>query len=135
MVVGAIEVRRAYGHEERYRFSCSVNFETGRVRSAQIESMQGERDREILDTEFQLINKPVRTKRQKLGKVSDFSYNDGLFVQKLYVARSLVKVFAATDTLIIDRSQILEITDQHILVRDTEVPVAEEELAGAAAPA
>lgn len=93
------------------------------------------RDKEILDIQFQLIDKTVKTKRQKLGKVSDYSYNDGLFVQKLYVARSLTKIFAATDTLIIDRTQILEITDQYILVRDTEVKATQEELAGEAVPA
>lgn len=89
------------------------------------------RHREILDIRFQLIDKTVKTKRQKLGKVNDFSYNDGLFVQKLYVARSLVKVFTTEDTLIIDRTQILEVTDSYILVRDTEVTVTEEELATA----
>jgi hypothetical protein len=36
-VVGAISVRRGEGREEAYRFSCSVNFDSGRVRSAQIE--------------------------------------------------------------------------------------------------
>ena len=89
------------------------------------------RHRELLNIRFQLIDKMVKTKRKKLGKVSDYSYNDGLFVQKLYVARSLVKVFAAEDTLIIDRTQILEVTDDYILVRDTEIKVTEEELARA----
>ncbi len=89
------------------------------------------RHREILDIGFDLIDKPVRTKRQKLGKVSDFSYNDGMFVQKLYVARPLRKVFTTDDTLLIDRSQILEVTDHYILVRDTEIRATAEELAGA----
>lgn len=86
---------------------------------------------EILDIRFQLIDKSVKTKRQKLGKVSDFSYNDGLFVQKLYVARNLVKVFSSVDTLLIDRVQILEVTDHYILVRDSDVRVGEEELVSA----
>jgi hypothetical protein len=88
---------------------------------------------EILNTHFQLMDKPVKTKRQKLGKVSDYSYNDGMFVQKLYVARPLHKVFASDDTLIIDRTQILEVTDHFILVRDTEVRATAEELAAAGA--
>ncbi len=91
------------------------------------------RHKEILDIKFQLTDKPVRTKRQKLGKVSDFSYNDGMFVQKLYVARPMTKIFSSQDTLLIDRSQILEVTDNYILVRDTEVPVAEEAVAPAGA--
>jgi hypothetical protein len=93
------------------------------------------RYKEILDANFQLMDKPVKTKRQKIGKVHDFSYNDGLFVQKLYVTRSLIKVFSTEDTAIIDRTQIIEITDSYILVRDTEIKSGEEELAGAAVPA
>lgn len=84
------------------------------------------RHREILDIKFQLIDKNVRTKRQKLGKVSDFSYSEGMFVQKLYVARPVTKIFSSQDTLLIDRTQILEVTDSYILVRDTEVTDTEE---------
>jgi len=40
-VVGMLEVRRPDGVEERRRFSCSVNFDNGRVRSADIESPEG----------------------------------------------------------------------------------------------
>jgi hypothetical protein len=39
-VIGSFEVRR-YNRDERYRFSCSVDFESGRVRSAQFESAEG----------------------------------------------------------------------------------------------
>jgi hypothetical protein len=46
-----------------------------------------------------------------------------------------MKVFAAEDTAIIDRTQIVEITDTYILVRDTEIKAGEEELSGAALPA
>lgn len=93
------------------------------------------RHKEILDIHFKLLDKTVKTKRSRLGKVADFSYNDGMFVQKLYVSRPLHKVFSTEDTLIIDRSQILEVTDSYILVRDTDVPAGAEELAGAAVPA
>jgi len=94
------------------------------------------RHREILDIKFQLIDKTVRTKRQKLGKVSDFSYNEGMFVQKLYVARPVTKIFSSQDTLLIDRTQILEVTDNYILVHDSEVKATEEVTvpAGAAIP-
>jgi hypothetical protein len=90
------------------------------------------RFREVLDIKFELQDKQVRTKRHKLGKVSDFSYNDGMFVQKLYVSRPLTKVFSSDDTLLIDRTQILEVTDKYILVRDTEIKATAEELASAA---
>jgi hypothetical protein len=39
-VIGSFEVRR-YNRDERYRFSCSVDFESGRVRSAQFEPADG----------------------------------------------------------------------------------------------
>jgi hypothetical protein len=89
------------------------------------------RYREILEIRFQLLEKPVRTKRQKIGKVTDFAYNEGMFVQKLYVERSLIKVWTSDDSLVIDRTQILEVTDKFILVKDTEIMVEDEELAGA----
>jgi len=87
------------------------------------------RHREILNIKFQLIDKTVRTKSQKLGRVSDFSYNEGMFVQKLYVARPVTKIFSSQDTLLIDRTQILEVTDNYILVRDAEVKEAAKEMA------
>lgn len=93
------------------------------------------RQHEILEVNFQLIDKPVRTKRQRVGKVSDYSYNDGFYVQKLYVAKPIIKVFTTEDTVIVDRSQILEVTDRHILVRDAEIKATEKELAGAIEPA
>jgi hypothetical protein len=93
------------------------------------------RHSDILNVNFQLLEKPVRTKRQKLGKVTDFSYSEGLFIQKLYVARPLHKVLTSEDTLLIDRTQIIEVTDHYILVRDVEIKVTEEEVAPAAIPA
>lgn len=84
---------------------------------------------EVLEANFKLLDKPVRTKRHKLGKVSDYSYEDGMFIQKLYVSRPLRKVFTSDDTLLVDRDQIIEVTDQHILVSDTDIKATEEELA------
>jgi len=39
-VVGLFDVRRPYAHDETYNFSCSVNFDTGQVRSAQIDAIE-----------------------------------------------------------------------------------------------
>jgi hypothetical protein len=39
-VVGTVEARR-YNREEHFRFSCSVDFETGTVRSARIDPIEG----------------------------------------------------------------------------------------------
>lgn len=89
------------------------------------------RHSDILNVHFDLMEKPVKTKRQKLGKVSDYSYNEGMFIQKMYVARPLHKVFTTEDTLIIDRNQIIEVTDHYILVRDTEIKADANEMAAA----
>jgi len=43
-VIGAVEIYRGQGMENRYRFSCSVNFDNGRVRSAEIEPRPVGRD-------------------------------------------------------------------------------------------
>jgi hypothetical protein len=40
-VIGTFDVRRGYNRVDSYRFSCSVNFDTGRVRSADIQPMRG----------------------------------------------------------------------------------------------
>ena len=85
------------------------------------------RHKEILGINFKLIDKLVKTKRQKLGKVADFSYNDGLFVQKLYVTRPVTKIFSSEDMLLIDRTQILEVTDHYVLVQDADVTEGAEE--------
>jgi len=93
---------------------------------------------QVLSIHFQLLDKTVKTRRHKLGKISDFAYDsEAMLVQKLHVARPLTKLFASEDILIIDRNQILEVTDNYILVRDADVKVSDEELAPAieAAPA
>lgn len=90
------------------------------------------RHQEILNIKFQLLEKIVKTKHHKLGKVSDFTYDESMFVQKLYVARPLVKLFSNEDTLLIDRRQILEVTDTYILVDEADARVGAAIPAGAA---
>lgn len=79
------------------------------------------RHQETLNLKFQLIDKAVKTKHQKLGKVNDFTYDESMFIQKLYVSHSLRKVFSADDVLMVDRNQILEVTDSYILVDEADV--------------
>ena len=92
------------------------------------------RDRETLNIDYQLPGKIVRTRRRKLGKVEDYSFSEALLVQKLYVQPSIIRILS-TDTLIIDRSQIVEVNDQAIVVRDTEQPAVEKADQRAVAPA
>ena len=42
-VIGRFDVQRGFGRNETYNFSCSVNFDTGQVRSAQIGAREGYR--------------------------------------------------------------------------------------------
>ncbi len=78
------------------------------------------RHQEVLKIRFQLLDKIVKSKRHRLGRVSDFTYDESMFVQKIYVAKPLTKVFSGEDTLIIDRVQILEVTDSYILVDEAD---------------
>ncbi len=91
------------------------------------------RHKEILQIKFTLLGKLVKTKRHKIGKVSDFTYDEGMFIQKIYVTKPLTKVFAAEDTLLIARSQILEVTDTYILVDEADARVTESSSVAAAA--
>lgn len=86
--------------------------------------------KEVLQINFQLVGKPVFTDTQKrIGKVMDFAVDkDTLYVQKLYVSQSLIKNLAGGN-LSVDRSQIVEITNRKIVIKDPEqfVPIAENE--------
>ncbi len=90
--------------------------------------------KEILELSFELTGKQVVTDRKrKLGKVNDYALDsDTMKIQKLYVARPMYR--SITDgQLSIDRSQIVEITDRKVVIRDVDVRV--EASAPNAAPA
>jgi sporulation protein YlmC with PRC-barrel domain len=91
------------------------------------------RHKDILQIKFQLMDKLVKTKNHKLGKISDFTYDESMSVQKLYVTRPITKLFSSEDTLIIDRNQILEVTDTYILVDEADVKAPKTASAPAAA--
>lgn len=92
--------------------------------------------KDILELQFALIGKPVVTvSKHKLGKVNDYAVDDeALYVQKLYVTQGLVKSLAGGG-LSIDRSQIVEITDRKIVVKDALNTVTEAVPANAPVPA
>lgn len=90
--------------------------------------------REILELGFKIIGKSVTTNLgRRMGKVSDYALDtDTMKIQKLYVARPVYR--SLTDgQLSIDRSQIIEITDRKVVVRD--VDIKETATAPTAAPA
>ena len=76
---------------------------------------------QVYDFHFTIINLAViDEKRRKLGKVSDYTVETGSFViEQLNVKRPLIKSLNDTE-LLIHRSQIIEITDEAIIVRAAE---------------
>lgn len=79
---------------------------------------------EIMTLKFELLGKPVYTdSKRKLGKVSDYAVDmKSLFVQKLYISQPVYRSLAGGQ-LSIDRTQIVEITNKQIIVRDVEIKV------------
>jgi sporulation protein YlmC with PRC-barrel domain len=77
------------------------------------------RMQEILEIDFSLIGKPVITvAKERIGKVEDYATEmDTMYVQKLYVTRTLIKSFAS-GSLGVDRNQINEITDRKIIISE-----------------
>lgn len=78
------------------------------------------RHKEVLEIDYELMGKLVRSERHKIGKVVDYCYDETYLVQKLYVEQSLLKALAQ-DQRIIGRKQIIEITDSYIMVKDTDL--------------
>ncbi len=74
---------------------------------------------ELIQRKFSLQGiKVVSESGQKLGKVGDYTVSLSTYkVQKIYVKPSLMKAFLA-NSLIIDRAQIVDVTNQKITVRD-----------------
>lgn len=71
---------------------------------------------------FTLIRKPVVSDMgRKLGSVEDFTINtETNKVQKLYVKQSIVRSFFGS-SLIIDRTQIVDVTPRQIVVREATI--------------
>ncbi len=79
---------------------------------------------EVLELDFQILGKPVITNhKRKVGKVADYALDTtNMLIQKLYVARPMRKSLT-TGQLSIDRSQIVEITQKRVIVKDVDVKV------------
>lgn len=79
----------------------------------------------VLDTQFDLMGKKVVTEsRRTIGKVCDFAIDDKSFlINKIYINQNLFKSFS-TQQLIVGRTQIIEITDKKIIVKDSSIPAS-----------
>ena len=91
----------------------------------EIEELVGEEDvvkiKKVLELNFDLIGLSVETKKgTKLGKIIDFTTaSEDFVIKQLVVKRPLIKSLTDSE-LIIPRSEIVEITDYKIIVKDEE---------------
>jgi len=76
--------------------------------------------KKLHDLRFKLIGLPVIDQsKRRIGKVEDYSLDsDSFIIQQLHVKRGILQGFTETTTLV-NRSQIVEINDEHIIVRTT----------------
>ena len=77
---------------------------------------------EVVKLNFNLIGKQViDDTKKKLGKVVDYTVeSDSFLIQKLHLSQSVLKNIK-NSSLIINRSQIVEITDREIIVRSATI--------------
>lgn len=75
--------------------------------------------KEVLEYRFNLENKPVITESgQKLGTVMNYTLDSTtLFIVKLHVRPGIWQAWKTTE-LLIDRQQILQVTDDEVVVKD-----------------
>lgn len=80
------------------------------------------RQADIYKLHFQLIDKPVLTKkREKVGKVIEYVVSSDTFViQQLTVKRPFFKSLNDPE-LLVNRSQVIEVTDEAIIIKDATV--------------
>lgn len=85
------------------------------------------RIRDVLALNFNLVGLKVETKKgAKLGKVTDSTANPETWqIEQLIVQRPLLKAFIDPE-LIVSRSQIIEIDDYKVTVKDNEAKIKEE---------
>jgi uncharacterized protein YrrD len=79
--------------------------------------------KDLIELNFIVIGKMVVTKNdQKLGRVKEFSVDNlSLYIQKIYIAQPIYKSLYGGQ-LIIDRNQIVEVTNTQIIVKDVLQP-------------
>ena len=77
------------------------------------------RIQDIIQLNFEMIGKPVITEtKRKVGKVSDYAVDvASYFIQKLYISQPVYRNLSGGQ-LSIGRTQIVEITNRNIVVRD-----------------
>lgn len=127
LTVPAFWVEQANGNTETALMSqdirefsfqgCVINHEEELTEVADLIRLQ-----ELIKINYDLIGKDVRTEsKKKLGKVEEYVINmNGFVVQKIHVKPPAWKSFSDSSK-IIDRSQIVEVDDNKIVVKDASV--------------
>lgn len=84
------------------------------------------RIKQLHEIDFPLLDMPVIDEsKRKLGKVSDYTIETGSFVvEQLHVRRGIIKGITET-SLLINRSQVVKVTDNEIIVKTTAKKVVE----------
>lgn len=74
---------------------------------------------ELIKLRFELLGLKVTSESgTRYGKINDYAFETkNLYIQKLYVAQSLVKNFSG-GTLSVDRSQIIEVTNRRVIIEE-----------------
>lgn len=87
--------------------------------------------KDVLSWDFELYDKPVYTiSGDHVGKIGDYAVDpESLYIVKLYVEQSLMKSFTG-GKLVVDRTQINEITPKRVIIEDLLNPATAPELAG-----
>ncbi len=90
----------------------------------------------VLELGFELNGKPVVTEsKHRLGKVNDYAFEkNAFFIQKLYVGQSILKSFSG-GAAVVDRTQIIEINNRKIIVKEATVPGKVQTISQAVQPA
>lgn len=95
------------------------------------------RMKSAIDEEFTLIGTSVESESgEKLGKVHDYAVDhQSFYIKKLYVGQNLFKSMLSLTKphLIIDRAQIIDVTKNKIIVKDTSERVGSSKTAPAQA--
>lgn len=101
---------------EYSKFGCVINSSDDLIGPTDVIQIE-----KVLKLNFSLIDLKVETKKgTKLGRIIDYTVTDDNFtVQQIIVKRPLVKSFVSPE-LTIPRSEIVEITDYKVVVRDEE---------------
>lgn len=75
--------------------------------------------KEVIELDYDIIGKQVvTTSGEKIGKVYDYATDiDSMFIQKIHINKPIIKNFTGGH-LMIDRSQVNEITPKKIVIND-----------------